>query len=287
MILRYEASSRVHLPACAEEIAMPFMEVGDIVTHYRLDGEGAATVVFVNSLGADLGIWDDVLPPLQDPKRSARFVRYDLRGHGLSESTPPPYSLPALANDLAGLMKALGVLKAVVCGVSLGGLVALQMAVSHPERVSGLILCDALAKFGDAPFWKERLAAVRSKGIAFIADGVLARWFTPSFRSTRPADVRGWRTMLLRTSSEGYLGACTAIRDADLRKDTGSARVPTLVLCGSEDEVTTPGQVRALAESIPDARFELVAGAGHLPCIEKPHALAQSIRAFLEDKRLV
>jgi 3-oxoadipate enol-lactonase len=267
--------------------SMPFVELDDIVTHYRIDGGAPTTIAFVNSLGADLRIWDEVIPAFRDRQESLRFLRYDLRGHGLTESTPPPYRLETLAEDLARVMDACGTRRAVLCGVSIGGLIALQLAAANPERVSGLILCDMVAKIGDATYWKERMATIQSGGIETIADGALERWFASAFRSGRPADVRGWRNMLVRTSIDGYLGACAALRDGDLRHAARSLRVPTLVLCGSEDGVMSPETVREFAKSVPGAHFELVVGAGHLPCIEQPAAMAETMENFLKEQRLV
>jgi 3-oxoadipate enol-lactonase len=266
---------------------MPFLELDGNATHYRMDGNAPVTVTFIHSMGGDLRIWDDVVGSLRARSQKLQFLRYDLRGHGLTEATPPPYSLELFAKDLEAVMDACGTRSAILCGASLGGITALQLAVTKPARVSGLILSGALAKLGDAAYWKERIATVESKGIEAIADEALERWFPPAFRSTRSADVRGWRNMLVRTSLDGYLGACTALRDGDLRSAVRSLRVPTLVLRGSEDGVIAPQTAQEFAESIPAAQFRTLESAGHLPCIDQPAAMAESMLAFLQEQRLV
>lgn len=257
---------------------MPFATTDDIVTHYREDGEGPTVVVLAHSLGTDLRIWEGVAQALQV---SHFLLRYDLRGHGLTDCTSPPYSLDLLVEDLMKLLDARAVERAVLCGVSIGGQIALRGATLYPRRVRALVLCDTAVKIGNEDFWNDRIAAIEAGGLESVADSVLARWFAPSFGDAYPAELRGYRNLLLRTSSEGYVGASLALRDADLASAPRAVRAPTLVLCGAEDGATPPQDVRQLAESIPGARFELVAGAGHLPCIEQPEAVAALLKSFV------
>lgn len=263
---------------------MPFVVLDELAVHYRDDGTGPTTVVFANSLGTDLRIWDDVV---SDARSTIRSLRYDKRGHGLTEATPPPYTVEVLAGDLLRLMDAREVDRAVLCGVSIGGLIALEAAATHPGRVRALILCDTAAKIGDAELWNGRIEAVRTGGLGAIADGVTERWFTANFRDRRTAEHRGWQTLLLRTSVDGYTGACAAIRDADLRERAAAIPFPALVICGSEDGATPPDLVRDFARTMPAARFELIERAGHLPCIEQPEAVVKLMHEFLGEHGLV
>jgi 3-oxoadipate enol-lactonase len=261
---------------------MPFSRATDIVIHYCEDGEGWPPIVQLHSLGTDSRIWDGVARAL---RRSHLVLRYDLRGHGLTDATPPPYSIDGLVQDLSELLDERGVASAVLCGISIGGQIALRLAARDPGRLAALVLCDTAASIGDEALWNARIAAIESGGLSSIADSVLARWFAPSFRETHPADYGGYRNLLLRTPAEGYVGVAAALRDADgavLTSAARSVRVPTLVLCGTEDAATPPHAVRELAESIPGARYELVPGAGHLPPVEQPEAVARAIRSFLD-----
>lgn len=261
-----------------------FTRLGDIVTHHRISGGARARpLAFVNSLGTDLRVWDALLPAFAGPFRA---IRYDKRGHGLSDATPGPYTIPQLANDLERLLDALGAKGVVVVGLSIGGMIAQQLAATRPDLVSALVLMDTAHKIGTAETWQQRIDAVRAGGIAGIADAILERWFSRSFRAGRPDELAGWRNMLTRTPVEGYLGCCAAIRDADLGATTAQLDLPTLCLVGEEDGATPPELVAGLARLVPGARLVTVPEAGHLPCVEQPDHVARAIRGFLEENGL-
>jgi 3-oxoadipate enol-lactonase len=212
-----------------------------------------------------------------------RVVRYDMRGHGLTEAPAPPYSVLDLARDLEQILDTLQIHRALICGVSVGGMVALQLAARRPGLADGLVLCDTGASIGTRESWNERMAAVEGGGLAAIAEAVMARWFTSDYRTRQPEQVAGYRYMLERTTPAGYAGVAAALRDANLEVEARAVRCPTLVLCGDHDVATPPELNRSLASAIPGARFELVTAAGHLPCIEQPDAVAGHIRAFVRS----
>ena len=249
--------------------------------HYRRRGHsGAPLVVFANSLGTDLRIWNGVLARLGGRIQS---ICYDKRGHGLSDAPPAPYTLDNHIDDLAGLLDHLRVERAIVCGVSVGGMIALGLAARRPEMVRGLILCDTAHKIGSDDMWNQRIDQIRRSGIESIADSIIERWFSESFRRAVPEAVAGWRNMLVRTPVEGYLGTCAALRDADLTAAAKNLKVPVRCLGGSEDGATPPDLVKSMSALIDGSRFELVAGAGHLPCIEAADQMASVIRMFIEE----
>ncbi|CAO3456789.1 3-oxoadipate enol-lactonase [Azospirillum largimobile] len=264
---------------------MPFIEAAGITQHYDLTGPADAPVLlFANSIGTSLHIWDAVVPHLSD---RYRILRYDMRGHGLTQVTPVSddagYSMDLLADDAAGLLDALGIARAHVCGLSIGGMMAQRLAVKAPGRIQGLILCDTAGVIGPASVWTDRIAAIRARGMAAISDGVMARWFTQAFRDGRPDQIRGYTAMVARTTEDGYVGCAMAIRDADLRTANAAIKAPTLVICGEDDVATPPDAARELAAGIPGARFELLPGAAHIPGVEKPAELAALIDGFLRD----
>ncbi|MDF1521422.1 MAG: 3-oxoadipate enol-lactonase [Trueperaceae bacterium] len=258
-----------------------FVDVDGVILHARVDeptppsAPGSPALVFVHSLGTELRIWDDVVARLPANRR----VRVDLRGHGLSDAPPGDYALATLASDVLRVLDRLGVTEAVWVGVSIGGQVALQAALDAPERVAGLVLLDTAARIGDREAWEARRAEVRAEGLAASADAVVGRWFAPASRD--PLAFRGYRNLLLRTPAAGYLGACAALRNADLRDRTAGIAAPALVLCGSEDAATPPALVRGLADALPDARYVEIAGAGHLPSLDRPDEVAAHVAAFL------
>ena len=252
---------------------MSFLRVNGGVVHYRDEGPRAGrSIVLINALGSDLRIWDDVAARLAG---DFRILRYDKRGHGLSEAGPDPYDMTDYARDLAGLIDALGVPPATIVGLSIGGLIAQELYRRRPDLFAGLVLSDTAAKIGDDASWDARTAAIEAGGVEAVVDGVLQRWFTADFRSRRTDELTGWRTMLVRSPKQGYLAACGALKRADLRPFASAIAVPTLCLVGEEDGSTPVALVRETADLIDGSRFEIIAGAGHIPGIEKPDATAE------------
>jgi len=246
-------------------------------------GGDRPVLVFSNSLGTDFRIWNEVTSHLGG---SASILRYDKRGHGLSGMGPTPYRIEDHVADLAGLLDHLGLHRVVVCGLSVGGLIAQGLAQDRPDLVRGLILCDTAAKIGNDESWNARIADVETEGLAGILDGVMARWFTPDYRRPDNPAYGLARTMFLRQDPKGYAATCAAIRDADLRVAAGGLRLPTLCVVGDQDGATPPALVRELAGSIPGSDYRVIAGCGHIPCMERPRELARLIGEFLKGARV-
>ena len=264
---------------------MAFTRANDIVVHHQILGrENAPVIVFANSLGSDFRIWQAVVPYLAD---RYRILLYDKRGHGLSDAPAGPYTIDDHADDLLALLDHLDIAQAALVGLSVGGMIAQRIAVKAPARVRALVLCDTAAKIGTRESWAERIAAVEASGIDAIADSVMQRWFTPAFRSAQPDEWAGWRNMLVRTPARGYVATCATIRDADLTGDAARIAAPTLCLVGDQDGSTPPDLVRQTADLIPGARFEIIDGAGHIPCIERPDETAELIGRHLREVRHV
>ncbi|RIX99660.1 3-oxoadipate enol-lactonase [Aureimonas flava] len=254
---------------------MAFVGANAIAIHHRLDGRrGADRLVFLNSLGSDLRIWEEVVAHLAD---RFEILTFDMRGHGLSEVTPGPYTIAGLADDLLGLMDAFGWRSASLVGLSIGGLIAQHAAIHAPERVERLVLLDTAARIGTAESWSARIEAVRAGGLAAIGETVLRGWVSQAFLGAHPARLAGWRAMMEATPPEGYIAACAALREADHTALVSRIAAPTLAIAGEDDRSTTPDLVRATAERIPGARFAVIAGAAHLPCLERPAELAALI----------
>ncbi len=251
---------------------MRFLRVNSLVVCCSDEGrrDGPA-LVFINSLGTDLRIWDDVARILSP---DFRIVRYDKRGHGLSELGPDRCDMADYARDLAALMDALDVKRATLVGLSIGGLIAQELYRQRPKLFAALVLSDTAAKIGTDESWDARIAEVERGGIEAIANSVLERWFTAAFRMNRRDELAGWRAMLTRTPKQGYLAACGALKRADLRPYAGTIEAATLCLVGEEDGSTPVALVRETAGLIKGARFEIVRGAGHVPNIETPEAFA-------------
>ena len=260
---------------------MPFGRLNDLVLHFKDDGPiNAPPVVFANSLGTDLRIWDDVVLELGT---GLRILRYDLRGHGLSDAPAAPYALDDHVSDLAALMDDRGIKGALVVGLSVGGMIAMALANRRADLTRALVLSDTAHKIGSREMWDARIASIRESGIAFIAEAVLERWFAVEFRARRPADLAGYRNMLTRSPVEGYVGTCATVRDADLTEIAGKLAVPALCLAGAEDGATPPDLVQSLATLLPNGRFDVIPRAGHLPCVEQPELMARHILTFAKE----
>ena len=252
---------------------MQFLTFDDSTLHYRYRTGQGTPIVLLNSLGTDLRIWDGVIDRLEV---DAPVLGLDKRGHGLSDGEP--ISMDLLVADVAALMDHLELQNALICGVSVGGLIAQGLAQARPDLVSGLVLCCTGAKIGDDDTWNARIAAVESDGISGMSEAILERWFSAGFRTGRTAELSGYRNMLVRTSADGYAGVCAAIRDTDYTAKSRAIQVPTYCIAGAEDLATPPALVQTLAGIISGATYEVIEGCGHLPCIENPARVAAPIR---------
>ena len=257
---------------------MPFAEFGDARLHYRWDGpETSPVLIFSNSLGTDLTMWDAQTAALS---WKFRILRYDTRGHGQSSVTPGPYSIQQLGCDVAALMDAVGVSRAHFCGLSMGGQIGMWLAGNAPERLGKLVLCNTGAKIGNAEGWDARIEAIKRDGMAAFAPQVIERWFTSGFRAKEPAKVAAVQKLLEATDLDGYIANCEAVRDFDYRERVEKIAVPTLVIAGSSDVATTPADAKFLVERIEGARYAEL-NAAHLSNIEDEARFTQEVGDFL------
>jgi 3-oxoadipate enol-lactonase len=266
---------------------MAFARTADLVTHYVLDGPPDAPVVMLaNSLGSDLHMWEAQVPKVA---RAHRVLRYDMRGHGLTDVTPPDdrnaVTVDRLAADAAALLDALGIARVCFVGLSLGGMVGQRLAAEYPDRVEALVLCATGSRIATATTWNDRIATIERDGLDAIADAGMTRWFTERAHAEQPELVRGFRNMLTRTPVDGYAGGCRAVRDADLRADDARIRCRTLIVAGAQDAVTTPAMGEEMRDAIPSAELVVLDDASHMLCAEQPRATNALLRRFLEAER--
>lgn len=243
---------------------------------------GGAPVLFVHGFPLDNAMWAHQVAGLDGWWRIAP----DLRGAGASEVPADEYSVARYADDLDAVCEALGVPAAVCCGFSMGGYVLFELLRRFPHRVRALILCDTKAE-ADSPEGKrtrdEQAVLVEHDGPAALIDRVVPKLLGATTRRGAPLVVAAVRAMVLRQPAVGVVGALRAMRDRpDFTALLGGIAVPTLVVCGAEDEVSTPASTRVMAERIPDARYVVVPGAGHLTPLEQPEAVTKALRDFLE-----
>jgi 3-oxoadipate enol-lactonase len=258
---------------------MQMIRLDDINVHFREDGDpGGRAIMFSNSLGTDLRLWDKLVALMPD---GLRLIRYDMRGHGLSDAPPAPYSMGTLVSDAERLADYLGVRNCVFVGLSVGGLIAQGLAVKRPDIVAQMVLSNTAAKIGTRAMWDDRIASVKTGGIAALGDSIMERWFSARFLDG--PERAGWQHLLERQPDEGYMGVSAAISHTDFMNTTADLTLPTLAIAGSEDGATPPDLVRETAALVPGSRFELLRGAGHLPCVEDPEGYARILCAFIAE----
>lgn len=245
--------------------------------YWRLDGATDRPVlVLLNSIGTDIGLYDRAAPMLME---RFRLLRIDTRGHGASDAPRADYDLEQLAGDTLAVIETAGVRPAIICGTSLGGMIAMEMALAAPAHVPALVLACTSAQM-DPVAWQTRIDRVRSQGMDAIVDMALERFFSERFRQADPAAVGSVRSGVSLTNPDGYVGCAAAIRDMKLLPRLSRITAPSLVICGALD-VSTPfdGHGALVAEALVDARSVFLE-TGHLPAVEDPEGFAQAINGF-------
>ncbi|WOI55780.1 3-oxoadipate enol-lactonase [Palleronia sp. LCG004] len=256
---------------------MPIATFDGLHLHYEESGDpDGAPIVFANSLGTDMRLWDAILPLLP---AGLRIIRYDKRGHGLSDCPPMPYSMGMLITDAERLMDRLDVRDSLFVGLSIGGMIAQGLSVKRPDLIRAVVLSNTAAKIGTPEIWKDRIDTLKIDGIEALADAVMERWFSAEFRATD--EIVKWRHLLCRTPRDGYGGCSAAISGTDFYASTATLRLPALGIAGSEDGSTPPDLMRETMDLIPGSDFALIRGAGHLPCVEKPEEYAGILSDFI------
>ncbi len=243
----------------------------------RVDGP---PVLLSNSLGSTHHMWGPQLTAFEE-----RFlvIRYDTRGHGASPVPAGPYSIDDLTDDVVALLDGLGIERAHVVGLSLGGMTAMRLAARNPDRVNRLALLCTGAQLPPAQAWLDRAATVRAHGSAAVAEAVVARWFTPELLSAWPAARRDAEQMVASTPAEGYAGCCEAIAELDLREQLSSISAPTLAIAGADDPATPPDKLEEIVAAIPDSRLVIVERAAHLANAEQPAIVTSALIDHLEQ----
>jgi 3-oxoadipate enol-lactonase len=239
---------------------------------------GAPALLMLNSLGTSLEMWDDQFEALSE---RYELIRFDARGHGKSTlGSHEELTMEQLARDAVAVLDACGVARAHLCGLSIGGMVAMQIATLWPDRVLKIALASTAPTMPPRDMWQTRIDAVRAHGMAPLIDAILGRWFTLEFRTTQPEAVQRIRMMLLETDPRGYAALATAIRDMDQRESIRAITAKTLVMGGTRDPSTTPKDAELIASSIPDARLVMLEGQ-HMVNIERAAEFTATVLEFL------
>jgi 3-oxoadipate enol-lactonase len=248
------------------------------VAHTVTGPEDAPVVVLSNSLGASRGMWDPQVPALAE---RFRVVTYDTRGHGTSPAPAGPYTLDDLVDDVVALLDRLGVARASVAGLSLGGMTALRLAAREPQRVDRLAVLCSSAKTEPQGF-RDRAAAARADGTASFAPAVVSRWLTPACAATQPGLVARLEAMVAGADDEGYAACAEVVGAVDLRADLGRITAPTLVVSGAEDPALPPDHQRLIADGVSGAQWLSVSPGAHLANLEQPQQVTAALLAHLD-----
>ncbi len=192
-------------------------------------------IVFSNSLATSYGMWDEVAERLAS---NACLVRYDARGHGHSDAPEKGYTIETLGKDVLAILDALEISRAVICGVSLGGLTAMWLAIHAPDRISGLVLANTAANFPPETMWRDRAATARSSGVASFVQPSLDRWVTSGYRDKHESRVAELAAMITGTSPTGYAGCCEVLAATDVLPDLSRILCPVRVIAGQHDPST-------------------------------------------------
>jgi 3-oxoadipate enol-lactonase len=261
----------------SETIRLAFDDITFRVTY---EGpKGAEPILFSNSLGAALEMWD---PQAAYFSKTHRVIRYDVRGHGETGATPGPYNLAQLAQDALRIMDGLHIHKAHWVGCSMGGMVGQWLLTHHRDRIGKAVLGNTAAFMGPpATDWNARIRMAHSKGMDPIAEAMKLRWFTKAFNDSNAAEVSRVTDMVRKASPAGYSGCCAAIRDMDQRESIKGITNPVLVLIGAEDPATTPAMGEIMARNIPGAKKVVIPGA-HISNCENPVDYNKAVAAFLK-----
>ena len=247
--------------------------------HYRFDGpEDAPVLLLSNSLGTDMAMWE---PQMGAFTQRFRVLRYDQRGHGLSDRPAGGYAMDRLGRDVLELLDALGLERVNFCGLSLGGMVGQWLGFRAGERIERLVLANTSAFMGPPSAWDDRIALVRDKGLSPLVQASAERWFTPAFLKAHPRQSACFQARLAATSKAGYAGCCAAIRDMDMRPVLPLIATPCLVIGGERDPATPREHSDALQQAIPGAALAMLPAA-HLSNIEQPQAFADAVLDFLQ-----
>ncbi|MGY1843400.1 3-oxoadipate enol-lactonase [Modestobacter sp. SYSU DS0875] len=248
-----------------------------VEVHAVVEGPADAPVMLLsNSLGSDLSMWDPQVPALTE---RFRVVRYDTRGHGRSPSVPGDATIDDLADDVVALLDRLGVTRAHVAGVSIGGMTGLRLAVREPQRLLTLAVLCSSAYTGNAESWEDRARTVRAQGTKVIAEPVVSRWLTPAYAAAHPDLVARLQAMVEAADDEGYAGCCGAIARMDQRPDLGRVTAPTLVVSGADDLAVPPEHQRVIAEGVPGAKLLSLSPAAHLANLEQVAQVSDALIA--------
>jgi 3-oxoadipate enol-lactonase len=257
------------------------VKANGIEINYRLEGpDGAPVLMLSNSLLTDYTMWDLQVPAFT---QKYRLLRYDSRGHGDTEATAGPYSMGMLAADAVGLLDALRIEKVHFMGLSKGGMIAQLVASKYGGRLYSVCLSDTACQMPPPSVWDDRIRMAQEKGTSAFVQPMIERWLTEPYRKQHPEMLEKLKTMISRTSVNGMVGCCHAIKNMDHRPILGGIKVPTLVIVGDLDVGTPVSAAEVLHKEIRHSQLKVIKQAAHLPNIEHAELFNRTVMDFLQS----
>lgn len=263
---------------------MPDIQLSRARLYYEDEGRGKETIVFGHSMLFNLRMFDDQVERL---KSSYRCIRFDFRGQGKSEITPDGYDLETLAEDIVELIQALNAAPCHFVGFSMGGMVGLRLALSHPELIRSLVLIDTSSE-PEPPETGLRnkllLWVTRNLGLKPVAPQVLRLFFGKPFLKDpgRKELQKKWKNYFLANDRIGITRVVKGVLDRQrVTSQLGKIKAPTLVMVGENDLLTPPDQAAILQAGIPGAELLLIPRAGHMSPVEEPELVTEYLSKFL------
>ncbi len=259
------------------------IETESITTHYELTGEPASeTVVLSHSLGSSLTMWNLQTQLLTD---SYQVLRYDTRGHGQSSAPPGSYTMAMLIGDAIALLDALEIDKVHWVGLSMGGMIGQGLALSAPERLMSLTLCNTMSVIRDEmkDVWQNRIKSGERFGMHHLVDATMERWFTEKYRTANSETYQMIRAQFLQTPVYGYVGCCHAIYELNYVDQLNQIAIPTHIIAGDQDYATPVAESSVMHERISGSSINVIKGAAHLSNIEQSEQFNTSLLNFLSS----
>jgi len=257
--------------------------VNNIKVSYNDEGlNEAPVIIFIHGFPLNKSMWDNQIEKLKD---NYRVIAYDIRGHGNTEVGTIDFSIDLFVKDLLSFMDALKIEKSIICGLSMGGYIALNAIENHPERFTALILSDTNCT-ADAPEAKEKrmktIESIKENGVEKLANDLLPNLFAPESFITNSKEIVAVKEMIVNTSKESLYKSLHALAN---RKETcrklAEIKVPVLILVGKEDKITPVEAAKAMHEKIDIALLSIIGGAGHLSNLENPEEFNSQLIKFL------
>ncbi|KQZ46741.1 3-oxoadipate enol-lactonase [Rhizobium sp. Root149] len=259
-----------------------FLDLGTHRLRYRLAGETGPWLLFSNSLGTNLSMWD---AQIADLSHEFRILRYDTRGHGESSAPRAPYTLAELGGDILALLDALDIDRANFCGISLGGLTGQWLGINAADRLDRIVLCATAARIGSAESWNARIVTVKEKGLSVLREATLERWFTPQYYLAEQDKVDRLLESLISTAEEGYIGCCSALAAADFHDNLPAIYHNVLCISGDNDPVCPPSELQQIAASVQNGQHSTLPGK-HIVNVESAKSFNKVVRDFFLERQV-